>query len=250
MKSIFEKRIVIKETDILLKSDKENCFNAAEKDIKTSRFFIERCIVNNPLFFASLAPIKLEELKESVYAPKIIKRMIAAAISAEVGPMASVAGAIAESAGRAMIKTGGTKAIAENGGDISAEKGEWIVGIDAGENEITKKLAFRLRDSELPLGICSSSGKHGHSISLGNATLAITVAKSAAVADACATRIANEVKVKNGSYEGYETAVQAALERADEIEQLRGSMVIAGNLIGKTGKMPELVYIGSDLKEY
>jgi len=246
----FEKRIVIKETDILLKSNEESYFNAAEKDIKTSRFFIERCIANNPVFLASLVPIKLEELKEGVYAPKIIKKMVAAGAAASVGPMASIAGAIAESACMAMTEAGSKRAIAENGGDISAEKGEWVVGIDAGENEVTKKLAFKLRDSELPLGICSSSGKHGHSISFGNATLVIAVAKSSAVADACATSIANEVKLKNGSFEEHEGAVQTALERADEIEQLRGSLVIAGNLIGKAGKIPELVYIGSSLEEY
>jgi len=247
---IFEKRVIIKETDILLKSDSKACFKAAEADIKTSRFFIESCIANNPAFLASLVPIKLEELKEGVYAAGIIKKMVSAGKIADVGPMASVAGAIAESACKAMINAGAGSSIGENGGDIAAEKGNWTVGIDAGESSITRRLAFKLRNSELPLGICSSSGKYGHSISFGNATLAVAIARSAAVADASATSIANSVKLESDEHESCEKAIQLGLERADEIKEVAGCLVIAGDLIGKTGKIPELVYIGDTLKEY
>lgn len=240
---IFEKRIIIKQTNILLKSDKKACFRFAEKRIKADRFFIENFIEKHPIFLVSLHSLSLEMLNEA-FVPEIIRIMIEASKIAGVGPMASVAGAIAENACKEMIRAGAGKAIAENGGDVHAEAGEWVIGINASKENPISKIAFKLRNSELPLGVCSSSGNFGHSISFGKADLVIAIAKSASIADACATAIANEVKLS----EGKEDAIQRALEKADEIREVRACMIVIDKLIGKTGKLPELVYIDDALK--
>lgn len=239
----FEKRIIIKQTNILLKSDSKESFENAEKRIKADRFFLENFIKKHPLFLASLHPISLEMLGE-IDAPEIIKIMIEASKIANVGPMASVAGAIAERACIAMVEAGAKKAIAENGGDIHAHAGEWVVGINESSKSRISRIAFRLRNSEMPIAICSSSGSFGHSISFGNADLVIAIAKKASIADACATAIANEVKLSKSE----EDAIQKALEKADEIKELRACLVIVGELVGKKGRLPELVYVENSLK--
>lgn len=242
-KDVFERRIIIKQTNILLKSDSKESFLHAEKRIKADRFFLESFIRKHAIFLASLQPLSLEMLAE-VDAPEIVKLMIEASKIANVGPMASVAGAIAERACLAMVEAGAKKAIAENGGDIHAEAGEWIVGINESREKEISRIAFKLRASELPLGICSSSGSFGHSISFGKADLVIAVAKTASIADACATAIANEVKAEKSE----EDVIQKALEKADEIKELSSCLIFAGNLAGKKGRLPELVYVDSALK--
>ena len=58
-----------------------------------------------------------------------------------------------------------------------------IIGLYAGDNDKLNKLAFELQPDQTGISICSSSGKMGHSTSLGNCDLATVVAKDAALAD-------------------------------------------------------------------
>ncbi len=68
------------------------------------------------------------------------------------------------------------------------------MGIFSGTEKLNNELAFVIEEADTPLAICSSSGRMGHSTSLGNCDLATLVAKGAALADAAATQAANLVK--------------------------------------------------------
>ena len=241
----FSRRLKIKQTNIYLQTDFEPSFDLADQAIRYNRAVIETYISQNPEFLSSFTPV---EVPDNV--PRIIKRMAQAGSIAGTGPMASVAGAIAEIAAEAICKAGGTYGVAENGGDISitGKKSGTIVGIYAGEGTggIDKGLtrfAFKLRQSDLPIGICTSAGNIGHSMSLGDADAAVVIARSATIADAVATQLGNFIKKDDP-----EGSLQRTLEVAERIREINGSIIIIGNLVGRVGKLPELVELENNDK--
>jgi ApbE superfamily uncharacterized protein (UPF0280 family) len=130
-------------------------------------------------------------------------------------------------------------AIAENGGDISLKGSDPItVGIFAGESQVAKRLGFKIKADELPIAICTSAGSVGHSISLGAADAVVVFSSSAFLADAAATAVAN--MIKGDDVEG---AIQAGLERFDDIDRISGCIIIYKELVGKTGKIPEMIEV-------
>jgi ApbE superfamily uncharacterized protein (UPF0280 family) len=148
--------------------------------------------------------------------------------------MAAVAGTMAQLAAEAALKAGALEAIVENGGDIYLKAAESvIVGLDAGAAEIADQLGFLLAAEDTPISICSSSGKMGHSMSLGACDLAVAVAKDAALADAAATQAANLVSTVED--------VDPALERIAGIQGLDGVMIVKNDRVGLAGRLPELV---------
>ena len=121
--------------------------------------------------------------------------MAAASQSTGVGPMAAVAGAMAQAAVSAALRAGDRDVLVENGGDIYlAAENEIVVGLLAGENAVSRKLALRIEPAMMPLAICSSSSHMGHSLSLGHCELACVLSQDAALADAAATWACNSVK--------------------------------------------------------
>jgi ApbE superfamily uncharacterized protein (UPF0280 family) len=148
---------------------------------------------------------------------------------AGVGPMAAVAGAIAEAIGRDLLAFS-PEVIVENGGDIFLKiSKKRLVGIYAGQSSFTKGIALEIMPRETPLGICTSSGTVGHSLSLGSADAVTVLSPSAALADAAATALCNVVKAKDD--------IPQAIEKAQGIEGLRGVIVIAGDEIGVWGRV-------------
>ena len=111
-----------------------------------------------------------------------------------VGPMAAVAGAMAELIGKKLLDYS-PEVIVENGGDIFMKiSRRRRIGIFAGNSPFTDKLALELEPEETPLGICTSSGTVGPSLSLGTTDATIVASTSAALADAAATAVGNLVK--------------------------------------------------------
>jgi ApbE superfamily uncharacterized protein (UPF0280 family) len=148
--------------------------------------------------------------------------------------MAAVAGAMAQCAVEAALEGGEDEAIVENGGDIYLRTVEAVViSLDAGEAEVGSRLGFSLEPGDTPIAICSSSGKMGHSMSLGDCDLATVVAKEAALADAAATQAANLVKTAGD--------VDAALERIASIEGVDGLVIVKDDRVGLAGHLPKLV---------
>jgi hypothetical protein len=197
---------------------------------------IESYINRDPFFLTSYSPI---EVKSD--APAIVREMAESSSNADVGPMASVAGAIAEDVGRFLLENGARHIVVENGGDIYLSIREAVtVGVHAGPSEWSNRIAFKLKPGDTPVGICTSSATVGHSISLGEADAVTVVADSTALADAAATAIGNRVKGQGG--------VDGALKFGRSIKDLRGFLVVKGERLAAWGRMPELVEMDFDIK--
>jgi ApbE superfamily uncharacterized protein (UPF0280 family) len=206
-------------------------FDAVVEEIVLQRRTLEDYIRCHPHFLTSFEPIDLFP-----GAPPVAQKMARAAQQVGVGPMASVAGAMAELAAKAALSAGAPEAIVDNGGDIYIQAAApVIIGLDAGNAKIGNRLAFSLEAHKTPISICSSSGKMGHSTSLGQCDLATVVAQDAALADAAATAAANLVKTVND--------VDAALERINAIEGVQGVLIVKDDHIGLAGRLPKLVKI-------
>ena len=206
-------------------------FDAVTAEIIRQRGVLEEYISRHPDFRQSLEPLEL-----LVGAPDVAESMARAAKLVGVGPMAAVAGAMAQCAAEAGIKAGAAEAIVENGGDIYIKAAEpVIIALVTGAEKPTNRLGLALEPSDTPISICSSSGKMGHSKSLGQCDLAAVIASDAALADAAATCAANLVS----SVED----VDLALERIVAIEGVDGIIISQADRIGLAGKIPPLVKI-------
>jgi ApbE superfamily uncharacterized protein (UPF0280 family) len=228
-----------KQTHMTLIADSNEVFDPAKKAVMNSRILLEQYIIEHPNFETSFEPLEIDTL-----APNFIREMMSAGLDAGVGPMAAVAGGLSEIATEAMIANHSEHCIANNGGDISIKGSKSaVIGVFAGDNPNAKRIGFKLKASELPLGVCTSAGTVGHSISLGSADAVIVFSRSAFLSDASATAIANYVKLDDP-----EGSIQRGLEKAGDIKGLRGCMVFQGELIGTMGKIPQTVeVIDSDL---
>lgn len=190
---------------------------------------LEAYIVRHPEFGSSLTPVEL--LPD---APKIASQMARASYATGLGPMASVAGTIAQTGVEAAWNAGDNEAIVENGGDMFlASESPVTIGIYAGKNIIGAQLAFHLVPKDLPVAICSSSSKMGHSLSFGNCELATVVARDAALADSAATLVCNSI--------AEETDVADVLDRVGQIKGIRGILVVKNSNIGLWGDLPQIV---------
>jgi len=144
-----------------------------------------------------------------------------------VGPMASVAGAIAEFVGTELSKFS-PEVIVENGGDIFLKGLKTRrIGIYAGTSPLSGKIGLKINGKDTPLGICTSSGTVGHSLSYGKADAAIAIAKSAILADAAATAIGNLIKEPSD--------IPSGIKFAEGIEGLKGVIIIKGENMGLWG---------------
>jgi len=219
-------RVMEEETDLLVSGD-VNLSVVAAKSVTSYRRQIERYITQDAEFQPALEPVEVRK-----DAPEIVKEMAEAARIAGVGPMASVAGAIAERVGRDLLAFS-DQIIVENGGDIFIKTArERLMGVYAADSPFTGKIAVKIKPEQTPLGICTSSGTVGHSLSFGKADAAIIVSKWTALADAVATAAGNLVKTAQD--------IQKAVDFARAIEGVEGAVVIMGESIGAWGEV-ELV---------
>ena len=213
--------VVVKETDLFIRAQSDLKQVAYDSVVKC-RSEIERYIYTHPLFHTTLEPYPVED-----DAPPLIRSMSDAARIAGVGPMAAVAGVIAESVGKDLLPSS-AEVIVENGGDVFARiQKTKRIGIYAGCSPFTGKIALEISPADTPLGICTSSGTVGHSLSFGTADAVLALSHDTACADASATAIANTIKVVEDIDDG--------LEQAKEIEGLIGTVIIKDDKIGMWG---------------
>ena len=225
--------VQVRETDLQILAAGDLAQRAREL-ILEARLQLEEYIVNHPEFSATLDP-----LVDDPFAPPLLRRMLEAGLAAGVGPMAAVAGVIAEYVGTGLMDDGEPEVMVENGGDIYLVRNKPCeVAIFAGRSPLSNKVGLRIIPEQMPLGICTSSGTVGHSLSLGEADSVTVLAKSTALADAAATRLGNEVGRASGGKKG----IAHALEQAKSIEGLLGVVVICGELMGAMGEV-ELVRV-------
>ena len=212
-----------KETDLHIRARRDL---TAEALAATQRYRadLESYIKSHPIFLTTLKPFEVEQ-----DAPPIVKEMADATREVGVGPMAAVAGAIAERVGKELLPYS-DDVIVENGGDIFLKTSkERFIGVYAGESKFTKKIAFSIQPEETPLGVCTSSGTVGHSLSFGYADAVIVFSPSTSLADAAATAIGNRVRMVED--------IPEALEFAQSIKGLRGIAIIKGDDMGLWGQM-------------
>jgi ApbE superfamily uncharacterized protein (UPF0280 family) len=192
---------------------------------------LELYVRANPKFLYTLTPVPTPET------PLVAKLMAEAAVKAEVGPMAAVAGAIADLAVLDMKRAGCRVAVVENGGEIMANSDQPVdVAVAAGQEPLSKRFGFRL--TEFPIAVATSSGRFSHAFSFGDAEAATVFAKNAALADAAATAVGNVVKG-----EDVEAAIQAGIKRGLAIEGIEGVMVIYKGQVGTAGKIPQMIKV-------
>jgi len=189
MPEILREHFQLKETIVTILARKAGHIDAAKRAIREQRACLEDFIGRDPFFQVTLEPYDLGDDE----APDIVRQMIKSGCVFGIGPMAAVAGAIAGYAVAAMIEEGATYAVVDNGGDICILNDNPLnVGIYTGNSPI-KNLAFEISPRKVPLGICTSSGTVGPSISFGWADAAVVVSRDVMLADAAATALGNAV---------------------------------------------------------
>ncbi|HOC39050.1 MAG TPA: UPF0280 family protein, partial [Thermodesulfobacteriota bacterium] len=195
--------------------------------LKTARREVERYIYHHPVFKTSLTP-----LPQDLLASPMVQTMLQAAAFCGVGPMAAVAGAIAEHVGKGLLELS-PEVIVENGGDIFIQTNETaLIEIFAGASPLSQKLALSIKASQMPLGVCTSSGTVGPSLSFGQADAATILSPCATLADAAATAVGNVIHGKQD--------IPRALEKAQSIPGVSGALIIVGEHLGVWGDV-ELV---------
>lgn len=213
-----------KETDLLILAEKK-LEGQARESILANRGDVELYIKKYPNFYSSLEPLDIGDA-----APEIVKAMSKAAKKSGVGPMAAVAGAIAEFVGRDLLVFS-PQVIIENGGDIFIRSSRpRRLGIYAGEGSpFTGKLAIEIAPSQNGTGVCTSSGTVSHSLSFGKADAVVIISDDTALADAAATATANIVK--SGDH------LTRGLDAAKAIDGVKGVLVIIGDKLGSWGEI-------------
>jgi hypothetical protein len=215
--------VMVKETDLYIRAQR-NLKEEAKASILKYRAYLEEYIKTNPHFLAALNPIEVAD-----GAPDIVVEMAGAARKCGVGPMAAVAGAIAEYVGKELLDYS-NEVIVENGGDLFLKVDtKRQVGIYAGDSALSGKLAIEVWPEETPMGMCTSSGTVGHSLSYGKADAVIAVSRSTALADAAATAIGNIMKNVRD--------INKAIDFAMSVDGLDGIVVIKGSDMGIWGKV-------------
>jgi uncharacterized protein len=213
--------VSVKETDLWVQAE-QNLERDTKELVLKYRGYIESYINENSGFLTTLNPWRIKGL-----APKIVYDMAQAGQLAGVGPMAAVAGVIAESVGLELLKRS-SQVVVENGGDVFVKLDRPIVSsIYAGDSPLSLKVGVRLKPLGTPIGICTSSGTIGHSYSMGKADAACVISKSCALSDAAATAICNRVDSAG--------AIGKAIEFGKQISGVDGIVVIAGDRIGMWG---------------
>lgn len=214
----------VQETDLAVYTDRPPVADMARQLVIEQRGYLETYIGQHPEFAVTLAPWQADPV-----APPIVREMIQAALKAGVGPMAAVAGAMAQQIGERLLARG-DEVVIENGGDIYIHtRRSATIGVFAGDSPLSMKLGLQFDSETMPRGVCTSSGRIGHSRSFGKADAVSVACASCAMADAAATAIANRVQSAN--------QIESAIAWGRRIPDVEGIVVIVGDKIGVWGKM-------------
>lgn len=176
-----------------------------------------------PGFIYSLSPIN-DNHKSS----PIIKDMIKAGLMTGIGPMGAVAGAMVKQVGQ-LLKVFSDEIIIENGGDIFIQSTKTRRISLYTHNQYFKNLGLKIKPTQGPLGICTSSGIIGHALSFGKADSVTVISENPALADAAATALGNRiVQAKD---------IDSGLEWIKTIPGIQGALVMIEDQLGAWGKI-------------
>ena len=230
---LFRRAFRLKESNCTIITDREDTIEKAKSSIELHRRQLERYVQENPEFLYSLQPVPADR------GPRVTRLMTEASLKADVGPMAAVAGVLADLAVEEMIRAGSKVAVVENGGEISAMSNQPIdIALAAGDAPLSREIGFRLK--EFPVGVATSSGLYSHALSFGGAEAVTIFAEDAGVADAAATSVANLIRGDD-----VRAIIREGLDRALGIEGVKGVFILYRGEVGKAGKVPEIIKINS-----
>lgn len=223
VKDLVSFQVIVKETDLWISADQDFV-----KEVKDLVFYyrnsLETYIQTHPMFLSTLS-----SYPEDPFAPMIIRKMILYSRAVGVGPMASVAGAIAQSVCEGLLDLT-AQAIVENGGDIYLKTDrKAIISIFAGDSPLSEKIGLVIHPEQMPLGVCSSSGTVGHSLSKGSADVVCVTSTTAFLADATATALGNRLNSCRD--------MNTAAEWAKTIEGVFGGVMIMGDKMATWGEV-------------
>lgn len=185
---------------------------------------LDRHIETHQDFLYSLTPVPRPDT-----CPEIAAIMYSASQLTGTGPMAAVAGAVAELIGRELLEHS-SAVIVENGGDIWLSSPDPVViAIYANNIYFRDNLAIRINSGQMPCSVCTSTPRLGHSLSFGKADSVTIIARSGALADAAATMTCNMIQD--------ETCMAPALERALSVPGVTGGLVIFRDKLAVLGEI-------------
>jgi len=209
------------ESDLYIRADQE-LSSYARQALLNLRVQMENYIYSHPLFKSTLLPYSQDKK-----APEIIKSMIYTAALCGVGPMASVAGAIAEFVGKELLNYS-SEVIVENGGDIFIKSNKVRkVSVFAGRSPFSQRIILKIEAQENYIGVCTSSGTVGPSLSFGKADAVTVISDSVLLADAAATAVGNIIKTRK--------VIEQGLIYAQKIKGVKGVVIIKDDKMGLWG---------------
>ncbi len=229
--NLFKQAFSFKESSCIIISDIEECIETAKTSIKHNHKLLENYIKKHPSFLYSLEPIDAQD------GPEVVQLMSKASLKANVGPMAAVAGVLADLAVQNMVNFGCEVAVVENGGEVSAISNQPIdIAFVAGNESLSREMGFRLKT--FPAGVATSSGRFSHAFSFGDAEAVTIFAVDAGLADAAATAVAN--LIMGDDIQG---VIRQGLDKALKIEGVNGVFILYRDVVGKAGQIPELIKV-------
>ena len=228
---MFKRVFELKESRGTIIADREDAIDVAVESIRRNREALEDYAKVHPRFLFSLEPVKVPAQ------PLVAKLMAEAAAKANVGPMAAVAGVLADLAVKDMLSAGCEVAVVEDGGEVSAVSNVPVdVALAAGDEPLSRKFGFRL--TAFPIGVATSSGRFSHALSFGDAEAATVFCGNAGLADAAATAVGNVVKGDD-----YQAAIQRGIDKAFSIHGVEGVLIIYKDFVGTAGKIPRIIKV-------
>ncbi len=211
--------------------DPDELTEVIRKEIIRLREAIITYEITHKGFIASLLPESPDDM-----APKVIQEMIIATKIAGIGPMGAVAGTISERIGTHVKEHFYIEEIAvENGGDIYVDiKDDLVLKIFAGASPLSDKLGITIPVELSPLGICTSAGTVGPSLSLGSADAVMIACRDTALADAYATAFGNLIKTKDD--------VDSVIDTIRSIDAVLAAVIIKDDKAGICGRCEVKIY--------
>ena len=197
----------------------------AFEKIKSLREKLDQYIVAEPFFKKSLKPFHPSEI-----APNVAVEMAVAAEKAGIGPMSTVAGLFAREIGETLLQNFSiAEMVIENGGDIYVLiKNELVLSVFAGESILSERIGLVIPPEKSKLGICTSAGTVGPSLSYGKADAVVVVCEDVLLADAFATAFGNKVKSPDD--------VEKVINQSEKYPEILSLLIICDDKIGIKGE--------------
>ena len=217
------------ETDLWIGVDsssfKPEMKELALNKIKNLRKQFDEYIKVEPFFKKSLKPFQ-----PSDFASQEAVEMAAAAEKAGIGPMSAVAGLFAREIGEEIIQNFSVEElVVENGGDIYVLlKDELILSVFAGDSILSERIGLVIPPEKGKLGICTSAGTVGSSLSYGKADAVVVICEDILLADAFATAFGNKVKSPDH--------IEKVIKQSEKFPEILSLLIICEDKIGIWGE--------------